>query len=215
MGARNLSSQGSVPCALVLKVVQRGEVGADDAAARLISRRHNSTGGDASEMPKESKFGSRWSSEERATPPVITQSGAHPKGMAAIRQRTFVCPALSTPIAPWLRRSCFPMGHHSVTLSSMSYLPAPIETAAVSLSPELLALTERLAENAHDLWAAQRIADGWTFGPKRDDAAKKHPCLLPYAELPDSEKVYDRQTALGTLKAITALGYTIASGASR
>jgi hypothetical protein len=91
----------------------------------------------------------------------------------------------------------------------MSYRPAPIDTSAAPLSPELHALTERLAENAHDIWAAQRLADGWTFGPKRDDAAKKHPCLVPYAELPDSEKQYDRIAALGTLRAILALGYRI------
>jgi len=79
----------------------------------------------------------------------------------------------------------------------------------MELSPELAALTERLAENAHDLWAAQRLRDGWTWGAQRDDKAKKHPCLVPYADLPDSEKEYDRQAAMGTLKAILALGYRI------
>ena len=91
----------------------------------------------------------------------------------------------------------------------MNYTPAPIDTSRVSLSPELVALTERLAENAHDLWARQRINDGWTLGPQRDDQARQHPCLIPYADLPDSEKEYDRASALGTLKAILALGYTI------
>ena len=91
----------------------------------------------------------------------------------------------------------------------MNYTPAPIDTSRVSLSPELVALTERLAENAHDLWARQRINDGWTLGPQRDDQARQHPCLIPYADLPDSEKEYDRASALGTLKAILAHGYTI------
>lgn len=91
----------------------------------------------------------------------------------------------------------------------MSYSPAPIDTSSVALSPELLALTENLAEHAHDLWALQRMKDGWTYGAARDDAARKHPCLVPYAELAESEKEYDRQTALGTLKAIIALGYVI------
>lgn len=89
------------------------------------------------------------------------------------------------------------------------YEPKPIDTSAVLLSPELSALTERLAENAHDLWAAQRIADGWRFGEQRDDSQKLHPCLVPYKDLPDSEKQYDRQIALGTLKAILALGYKV------
>lgn len=91
----------------------------------------------------------------------------------------------------------------------MPYTPAPIDTAAVLLPPELHALTERLAENAHDLWAAQRLAQGWTHGPQRDDAKKLHPCLVPYADLPESEKEYDRTAALGTLKAILQLGYSI------
>jgi RyR domain len=92
----------------------------------------------------------------------------------------------------------------------MSYQPRPIDTTAVALPPELLSLTERLAENAHDLWAAERIAQGWSYGPRRDDARKQHPCLIPYGELPESEKEFDRQTALGSLKAVYALGYRIA-----
>jgi ryanodine receptor 2 len=91
----------------------------------------------------------------------------------------------------------------------MNYQPKPIDTTHVTLSPDLLQLTERLAENAHDLWAAQRLADGWTHGPQRDDKVKKHPCLVTYAQLPESEKEYDRQAAMGTLKAILALGYRI------
>ena len=91
----------------------------------------------------------------------------------------------------------------------MSYAPHPIDTAAVQLLPTLIDVTERLAENAHELWAQQRIKDGWTWGPKRDDAAKKHPCLIPYVELPESEKEYDRVAALGVLKSILALGYSI------
>ena len=91
----------------------------------------------------------------------------------------------------------------------MSYLPQPLDTAGVILSRELTALTERLAENTHDLWAATRLSQGWTHGPARDDTAKQHPCLIPYADLPESEKIYDRETALGTLRAILALGYTI------
>lgn len=91
----------------------------------------------------------------------------------------------------------------------MSYQPAPIATTHVTLPADLVELTERLAENAHDLWATQRLADGWIHGPRRDDALKQHPCLVPYAELPESEKRYDREAATGTLKAILALGYRI------
>jgi ryanodine receptor 2 len=91
----------------------------------------------------------------------------------------------------------------------VEYKPAPIPTAGVSLTPDILELTELLARNAHDTWAQQRLADGWTHGPRRDDAARKHPCLVPYEELPESEKEYDRKTALETLKVILTLGYRI------
>ena len=95
----------------------------------------------------------------------------------------------------------------------MPYTPKPIDTAHVTLPLELTALTERLAENAHELWAAQRFKDGWIYGPNRDDASKTHPCLAPYADLPESEKEYDRSAAMGTLKAMVALGYAISTRA--
>ena len=89
------------------------------------------------------------------------------------------------------------------------YVPAPIDTSTVSLPGELDDLTELLAQNAHDLWARLRLEQGWRWGPARDDARKEHPALVPYAWLPESEKQADRDTAVGTLKAILALGYRI------
>jgi hypothetical protein len=91
----------------------------------------------------------------------------------------------------------------------VDYRPLPIDTSKITLPAEIQELTERLAENAHDIWAVQRMADGWRYGPQRDDAGKQHPCLVPYAALPDSEKVYDRKASMETLKAILALGYRI------
>jgi hypothetical protein len=91
----------------------------------------------------------------------------------------------------------------------MKYEPKPIDTSGVHLSQEVCNLTELLARNAHDLWAQQRLAQGWTYGPQRDDGAKKHPCLVPYEELPESEQEYDRRAAMDTLRAIIALGYRI------
>jgi class 3 adenylate cyclase/tetratricopeptide (TPR) repeat protein len=92
---------------------------------------------------------------------------------------------------------------------SGQYEPDPIQTAGVSLSEELLSLVELLAKNAHDRWAQQRLADGWRYGPKRDDERKEHPCLVPYESLPDSEKTYDRTMALETLRVVVALGYVL------
>jgi ryanodine receptor 2 len=89
------------------------------------------------------------------------------------------------------------------------YDPVPIDTSAVQLSKPIEELTERLAANAHDIWARQRINEGWRHGPTRDDAKKQHPCLVPYDQLPESEKEYDRKAAMETLKAIIALGYHI------
>jgi hypothetical protein len=91
----------------------------------------------------------------------------------------------------------------------MSYQPAPIDVGHVELSPEICALTERLAKNAHEVWARERMAQGWRFGPERNDQRKQHPSLIPYEQLSESEKVYDRNTAMGTLKAVEALGYQI------
>jgi ryanodine receptor 2 len=79
----------------------------------------------------------------------------------------------------------------------------------VKLTQDILELTELLAKNTHDIWALQRMAKGWRFGPARDDIKKEHPCLIPYEQLPESEKEYDRSTAMETFKAIIALGYRI------
>lgn len=90
-----------------------------------------------------------------------------------------------------------------------TYTPAPIDTGSVELPAELTALTEKLAENTHDIWAAGRLRDGWQYGPERNDTKKTNPTLVPYDQLPESEKQYDRNTALETLKVILKLGFQI------
>lgn len=92
-----------------------------------------------------------------------------------------------------------------------TYNPNPIDTSDVVLPTELLSLTEKLAENTHDVWAKGRIEQGWKYGKTRDDNNKLHPCLIPYSELSESEKEYDRNTALETIKLIQKLGYFIGS----
>jgi len=89
------------------------------------------------------------------------------------------------------------------------YIPQPIDTKAIELPKELASLAEGMAKNVHEVWAAGRIKDGWTHGEKRDDTSKTHPCLVPYDELPESEKDYDRRTSLATLKFILSKGYEI------
>lgn len=89
------------------------------------------------------------------------------------------------------------------------YTPKPVDTSHIELSQDLLELTEKIAENVHDVWATGRIREGWTYGESRDDSKKTTPCLVPYDELSESEKEYDRNTAVETIKLIISLGYEI------
>ena len=91
----------------------------------------------------------------------------------------------------------------------MKYIPNPIDTSDIELSSDILELCEKLAENTHEVWGKARADQGWVFGEKRDDSKKTTPCLVPYCELPESEKEYDRRTAIETLKVIVKLGYKI------
>ncbi len=89
------------------------------------------------------------------------------------------------------------------------YKPKPVDTADVKLPEELLPLIEEMAKNVHEVWAQNRLNDGWRYGPVRDDANKHHPCLVPYEELPENEKEYDRATSQETLKLILKSGFSI------
>jgi len=89
------------------------------------------------------------------------------------------------------------------------YIPNPIDTSKIALNGDIMALSEVLAKNTHEVWASGRIADGWTYGDVRDDVKKKHPCLVPYEELSENEKDYDRATAMEALKVIISRGFSI------
>ena len=90
-----------------------------------------------------------------------------------------------------------------------TYIPQPIDTSDVILSDDILELTEKIAKNVHEVWANGRIYEGWKYGKVKDMEKKTTPCLVPYEELPESEKDYDRNTAMETLKLIVKLGYKI------
>ncbi|MBP3550901.1 MAG: Ryanodine receptor Ryr [Alistipes sp.] len=90
-----------------------------------------------------------------------------------------------------------------------SYVPQPVNTSDIHLPEELNGLVEQMAKNVHDVWAQNRMEQGWTYGEERSDALKQHPCLIPYEELPEEEKMYDRESALGTLRLICKLGFKI------
>ena len=89
------------------------------------------------------------------------------------------------------------------------YIPQPIDTSDIELPEELNPLLEAMAKNVHEVWAQTRIAQGWQYGPERNDAEKRHPMLIPYEDLPEEEKVYDRNTSVETLKLIVKLGFEI------
>lgn len=90
-----------------------------------------------------------------------------------------------------------------------NYVPQPIDTSDIQLPEELNPLLEAMAKNVHEVWAQTRLAQGWQYGPERNDAEKRHPMLIPYEALPDEEKVYDRNTSVETLKLILKLGFKI------
>ena len=89
------------------------------------------------------------------------------------------------------------------------YKPNPIDTSDIILDKEILKLADMLAKNTHEVWAKNRISEGWTYGKERNDEIKTTPCLVPYEELSENEKSYDMDTSLETLKLIKKLGYKI------
>lgn len=92
------------------------------------------------------------------------------------------------------------------------YIPQPIDTSDIQLPEELNVLIEKMSKNVHEVWAKNRIEQGWNYGETRNDALKQHPCLVPYEELPEVEKKYDRDTVIGTLELICKLGFKITKG---
>lgn len=89
------------------------------------------------------------------------------------------------------------------------YIPKPIDTSSIKLPQDIEELIENISENIHEVWARQRILEGWTYGETRDDIKLTHPCLVPYNELTEIEKIYDRNTVTETIKYLLALGYEI------
>ena len=94
-------------------------------------------------------------------------------------------------------------------MNKTKYIPQPIDTTDIKLPEELEQLVEKMSKNVHEVWSETRINQGWTYGEQRNDELKTHPCLVPYEELPESEKEYDRNTSIGTLKLIMKLGFKI------
>ena len=94
-------------------------------------------------------------------------------------------------------------------MKTKTYTPRPFDTNDVELPQELEVLVEQMAKNVHEVWAQTRIAQGWQYGAERSDALKHHTSLVPYEDLPEEEKVYDRNTSVETLKLSLKLGFMI------
>lgn len=98
----------------------------------------------------------------------------------------------------------------TITSNNMkTYTPRPIDLSDVELTEDLNELSEAIAENAHEIWAENRQAEGWTYGPQRDDQLKQTPDMVPYSQLPEGEKEYDREMAMKTIKLLKKLGYDL------
>lgn len=95
------------------------------------------------------------------------------------------------------------------TTNKFVYEPYPIHLDDITLDEDLSELQEAIAENAHEIWAKARTDQGWTYGPERNDQKKETPDMVPYCSLPESEKLYDREMAMQTLKLVKKLGFEI------
>lgn len=109
-------------------------------------------------------------------------------------------------VKSWTASSCCII---IVSNNDNSYEPHPIDLSDIDLTQDLIELREAIAENAHEVWAYNRKKEGWTYGPVRDDEKKTNPDLVPYNRLPESEKLYDREMAMETIKLLDKLGWEV------
>ena len=112
-------------------------------------------------------------------------------------------------IDAWRDSKFYMVAVNDADVVAKAYKPAPLDLSDVTLPESLEELTEAIAENTHEVWSQGRMNEGWTYGPKRDDATRKHPDLLPYSSLTEGEKEFDRATAMNAIKLIVKLGYKI------
>ena len=93
--------------------------------------------------------------------------------------------------------------------NKIRYTPQPLDTSRVIVPDSVMEIADDLAKNVHEVWAQQRFAEGWNYGAEHNYDRREHPSLVPYEELPENEKVYDRNTALETIRYILYHGFEI------
>ncbi|EEY57709.1 ryanodine-inositol 1,4,5-triphosphate receptor Ca2 channel (RIR-CaC) family protein [Phytophthora infestans T30-4] len=89
-----------------------------------------------------------------------------------------------------------------------NYRPKPVDTSKVELG-HLEHLGDVLARNCHDMWALERLKQGWQYGEERDDKKKRHPNLVPYKLLSVEEQAFDYRSSIETIKTIVFMNYAI------
>lgn len=94
-------------------------------------------------------------------------------------------------------------------MQANGYKPSPLDLNAVSLTPKLEELVDQLAENTHNLWAKERIQQGWTYGLNEDSENYRSPHLVPYSKVDEAIKKANRDTASETVRTLLVYGYQL------
>uniref|UniRef100_A0ABM5FAI2 Ryanodine receptor 3 n=1 Tax=Pogona vitticeps TaxID=103695 RepID=A0ABM5FAI2_9SAUR len=94
-------------------------------------------------------------------------------------------------------------------MMSNGYKPAPLDLSEVKLLPSQEVLVDKLAENAHNVWAKDRIKQGWTYGIQQDLKNKRNPRLVPYSLLDERTKKSNRDSLREAVRTVAAYGYNI------
>ncbi|XP_023168844.1 ryanodine receptor isoform X8 [Drosophila hydei] len=98
---------------------------------------------------------------------------------------------------------------NEIFMQANGYKPAPLDLSAVTLTPKLEELVDQLAENTHNLWARERIQQGWTYGLNEDSENHRSPHLVPYAKVDEAIKKANRDTASETVRTLLVYGYVL------
>uniref|UniRef100_A0A8C3Y6B8 B30.2/SPRY domain-containing protein n=1 Tax=Catharus ustulatus TaxID=91951 RepID=A0A8C3Y6B8_CATUS len=92
---------------------------------------------------------------------------------------------------------------------SNGYKPAPLDLSHVRLTPAQLTLVDRLAENGHNVWARDRVQQGWTYSTTQDIKNKRNPRLVPYNLLDEGTKATNRESLCQAVRTLLGYGYNI------
>ncbi|XP_072301849.1 ryanodine receptor 3 isoform X1 [Eucyclogobius newberryi] len=94
-------------------------------------------------------------------------------------------------------------------MMSSGYKPAPLELSDIKLNAGQEFLVDKLAENAHNVWAKDRIKQGWTYGIQQDLKSRRNPRLVPYALLDERTKKSNRDSLREAIRTLVGYGYDI------